>query len=176
MDIGKRLKLLWVRYGKPQKELADYLGVKINTYSQYENNKRDPGLELIGKICEYYEISPSVFFDDLNVDKPEMNMPLSKLIVMYEIKHSEFESIIMRLSAQKSTDNIQSKLFNNKKINDQEYQDFFVSAFKLRHEIKIIIEMISIKLKLNEESDESLLNKITTIINKWTIIKLEKEN
>jgi hypothetical protein len=36
--------------------------------------------------------------------------------------------------------------------------------------------MISIKLKLNEESDESLLNKITTIINKWTIIKLEKEN
>ena len=95
-----------------------------------------------------------------------MNMPLSKLIAMYEIKHSEFESIIMRLSAQKSTDNIESKLFNNKKINDREYQDFFMSAFKLRHELKIIIEMISIKLKLNEELDESLLNKITTIINK----------
>ena len=40
-----------------QTELADYLCIKQNTYSQYENGQRQIPLELLIKLARYYNTS-----------------------------------------------------------------------------------------------------------------------
>lgn len=40
-----------------QADIAKILNVKQNTYSQYENEKREIPLELIWKLADYYDTS-----------------------------------------------------------------------------------------------------------------------
>lgn len=53
-DRGLVLKWYRKQFCKTQKELADYLGVKINTYSQYENNKRNVSLDILCALVLLY--------------------------------------------------------------------------------------------------------------------------
>ena len=52
-----RLKELREQYDLGQKELADYLNVRQNTYSQYETEKRCLPLDALIKLAEYYNTS-----------------------------------------------------------------------------------------------------------------------
>lgn len=38
-----------------QSELAAYLNIKQNTYSQYENEKRDIPVSMLWKLADYYD-------------------------------------------------------------------------------------------------------------------------
>ncbi len=40
-----------------QKELAEYLNIRQNTYSQYENGKREIPLDTLWKLADYYNTS-----------------------------------------------------------------------------------------------------------------------
>lgn len=40
-----------------QKELADYLHIKQNTYSQYENGQRQLPIDVLIKLAKYYKVS-----------------------------------------------------------------------------------------------------------------------
>ncbi len=40
-----------------QKELAQYLHIKQNTYSQYENGQRQLPLDILIKLAKYYNVS-----------------------------------------------------------------------------------------------------------------------
>ena len=53
----KRVKELRVDTDTPQKKLAEYLGVKQNTYSDYENGKINMPLEVFFKLADYYKVS-----------------------------------------------------------------------------------------------------------------------
>ena len=48
MDVGKRLKELREQKNISQKEVAEFLNVKQNTYSQYENGQRQLPVEVCG--------------------------------------------------------------------------------------------------------------------------------
>lgn len=52
-----RLKDLREDRDLTQKEIAQYLNVKQNTYSQYETGKREIPLELLWKLADFYETS-----------------------------------------------------------------------------------------------------------------------
>lgn len=52
-----RLRELRQRSGLKQSELAALLNVKDNTYSQYENEKRQLGYEDLRKLSDYYRVS-----------------------------------------------------------------------------------------------------------------------
>lgn len=52
-----RIKELRQDNGKTQKEVADYLNVKQNTYSQYENGKRQIPVDISIRITDYYDVS-----------------------------------------------------------------------------------------------------------------------
>ena len=58
---GDRLKRYRKIKGLTQKEVANYLGVKNNTISSWENNKNGIGTDYIWPICQLLEITPSVF-------------------------------------------------------------------------------------------------------------------
>lgn len=40
-----------------QAEIAEILNIKQNTYSQYENQKRDIPISLLWKLADYYDTS-----------------------------------------------------------------------------------------------------------------------
>lgn len=52
-----RLKDLREDNDVKQKELAEYLNIKQNTYSQYENGKREIPLDTLCKLADYYNTS-----------------------------------------------------------------------------------------------------------------------
>lgn len=52
-----RLKDLREDNDVKQKELAEYLNIKQNTYSQYENGKREIPIELLWKLADFYNTS-----------------------------------------------------------------------------------------------------------------------
>ena len=53
----RRIKELRVDSDTPQKAIAEYLGVKQNTYSDYENGKINLPLEVFFKLADYYKVS-----------------------------------------------------------------------------------------------------------------------
>ncbi len=52
-----RLKDLREDNDVKQKQLAEYLNIKQNTYSQYENGKREIPLEMLWKLADFYNTS-----------------------------------------------------------------------------------------------------------------------
>lgn len=52
-----RLKELREERGLTQKEIANVLNVKQNTYSQYENGQRQLPIESLILIAKYYNVS-----------------------------------------------------------------------------------------------------------------------
>ena len=52
-----RLKELRQEHDKTQKEVADFLNVKQNTYSQYENEKRQVPGDILMRLADYYDVS-----------------------------------------------------------------------------------------------------------------------
>lgn len=52
-----RLKDLREDNDVKQKVLAEYLNIKQNTYSQYENGKREIPIELLWKLADFYNTS-----------------------------------------------------------------------------------------------------------------------
>ncbi len=52
--ICLRLKDLREDSDIKQAELAEYLNIKQNTYSQYENGKREIPISLLWKLADYY--------------------------------------------------------------------------------------------------------------------------
>lgn len=52
-----RLKELREESGLTQQAVADYLNVKQNTYSQYENEKRQLSIDMLIKLAFFYKVS-----------------------------------------------------------------------------------------------------------------------
>ncbi len=52
-----RLKDLREDNDLKQKQLAEYLNIKQNTYSQYENGKREIPIEMLWKLADFYNTS-----------------------------------------------------------------------------------------------------------------------
>ena len=52
-----RLKELREENGLSQKEVADFLSVKQNTYSQYETGKRQLPIDVLIKLAKFYKAS-----------------------------------------------------------------------------------------------------------------------
>lgn len=56
MEYWERIKALREDRDITQKELAEFLNIAQNTYSQYENGKRDVPIAVLIKLCRYYQV------------------------------------------------------------------------------------------------------------------------
>lgn len=55
--LGERLKDLREKRKLLQKEVANELGIKAQTYSRYENNLRAPDIPTLIKLADYYNVT-----------------------------------------------------------------------------------------------------------------------
>lgn len=77
--FSERLRYLRVMRGLQQKDVADALGLNPATYGMYERGEREPSLEVLYKLAEFFEIPmdflfgriPLECFDDINFRKIE---------------------------------------------------------------------------------------------------------
>lgn len=53
-----------------QKQIADYLHIKQNTYCQYESGRRQIPLEALMALAKYYHVSTDYILGLTNVKKP----------------------------------------------------------------------------------------------------------
>lgn len=53
-----------------QKELADFLNIKQNTYSQYENGQRQLPLDALIKLAEYFNTSTDYILGLTDIPAP----------------------------------------------------------------------------------------------------------
>ena len=49
--------------GVTLKEVAGAIGITLSAYSNYEQGLREPSLQILKRICEYFEISADYFLD-----------------------------------------------------------------------------------------------------------------
>ena len=57
MSIGERLRCLRSEKGFTQKDVATGMGLTISAYSNYENDLREPSIDIIKKLCAYYQVT-----------------------------------------------------------------------------------------------------------------------
>lgn len=65
-----RLRDLREDHDLTQKALADYLHVRQNTYSQYENGQRQLPLELLIRLAQFYHTSTDYILELTNQFAP----------------------------------------------------------------------------------------------------------
>lgn len=80
------LKDLRNKSKKSQQEVADYLGVSRQAYSHYENGKREPDLETLLKLGEYFECSVDEILRPSNEKKRPSNRMSAQSINDDDIK------------------------------------------------------------------------------------------
>lgn len=65
-----RLKSLREDTDTTQRTLAEYLQIKQNTYSQYENGQRQLPTEVLIKLAKYYNVSTDYILNLTDVKTP----------------------------------------------------------------------------------------------------------
>lgn len=68
--LSMRLKDIREDLDKTQIEIADYLHIKQNTYSQYENGQRQLPVDVLIKLAKYYNVSTDYILELTNISKP----------------------------------------------------------------------------------------------------------
>ena len=66
----ERIRDLRVDHNYTQQQIADYLGVKQNTYSQYEIGVLNYPLDVVIKLADLYEVSVDYLLGRTLVQKP----------------------------------------------------------------------------------------------------------
>ena len=65
-----RLKDLREDLDITQKAVADYLHIKQNTYSQYENGQRQIPIDMLIALAKYYKTSTDYILELTDIKKP----------------------------------------------------------------------------------------------------------
>lgn len=65
-----RLREIREENGVTQKRLAEYLHIRQNTYSQYENGQRQLPIETLIELAKFYNVSTDYILELTDVDEP----------------------------------------------------------------------------------------------------------
>lgn len=65
-----RIKDLREDFDLTQREIADYLHIRQNTYSQYENGQRQLPLGMLIQLAKYYKVSTDYILELTDVKTP----------------------------------------------------------------------------------------------------------
>ncbi len=89
--LGDKLIYLRKKNNKKQKDLADYLHITIQAYSQYERDLRRPDSVKIKDIANYYNVSTDFILDNntSNQSIPEKDVEEYLSEIEYTLLHSK---------------------------------------------------------------------------------------
>jgi transcriptional regulator with XRE-family HTH domain len=131
------LKDLRNKSKKSQQEVADYLGVSRQAYSHYENGKREPDLETLLKLGEYFECSVDEILRPSNEKKrPSSRMSAQSMTMILNSPSGEHGRLMTMFWMQSK--HLQNSLGKTVEINNveqlycyAEYRDYDVYHYYL---------------------------------------------
>lgn len=56
-QLGEKLKKARKDAGYTQQQISDIIKIPQNNMSRYENGEREPDIETLGKLIDFYEVS-----------------------------------------------------------------------------------------------------------------------
>ena len=77
IQIGSTIKELRKAKGISQKEMSKLLDIPYSTYSNYENNNREPSADVIKKVSDILEISTDSL---IAVSYTHLTLPTNSLV------------------------------------------------------------------------------------------------
>lgn len=89
MYIQKRLIDYRKLHKLTQRQIAKKLGITHSGYSKYERGEREPGLEVLVKLAELYDIPVQTFFMGTDKKYTYENLFMSELGTLYDRKYKE---------------------------------------------------------------------------------------
>ncbi len=84
-DIGTRIKILRVKSGLTQGQLANTLGVSASAIGMYEQNKRKPEYKVLVKISKLFEVTTDYLIKGDSDSKEETYDDKLKTLVSEEL-------------------------------------------------------------------------------------------
>jgi transcriptional regulator with XRE-family HTH domain len=77
MTLGERIKYLREKNGYAQKFVAEKIGVRNNTLSSYESDKRQPDYDTLQKIADFFEVSVDYLLGRTDDPSPKANKKMN---------------------------------------------------------------------------------------------------
>lgn len=166
INLGKRIKEFRKIRGLTQKQLAEKLGVTTITIQNYENNRREPNIETIGKIANILNTTASELFgfEVYDIEGNSVNSietPLNRVNNNFEEDYNQYkedhkETIgEFRNKLNHLSDKERVKLLSNI-FKSKEQKEFLNSLTeeqcnKLLEELSTTVDYLSYKLKNNNK-------------------------
>jgi|GEM_PF-2012430 len=72
---GDRLRACREAYGDTQRDLAEYLGVSVNSVANWENNRREPDALSLSRIAKRYGVSVDYLLGETDNPQRYENLP-----------------------------------------------------------------------------------------------------
>ncbi len=88
----KRLKQLRMERNIRQKEIADYLGITVSAYGNYELGQRQPNFEILCKMADFFNVSVDYLLGRENKNNSYSPSPIQLLYDQLNEAHQEIAS------------------------------------------------------------------------------------
>lgn len=135
--IGKRLRELREENHLLQKDIAKYLNITTSAYGYYEQGKRNPDIETIKNLADFFNTSTDYLLGRTD-KKREYNMDLDENKIKYE-SFTKIEEILTE------------KLINEGVIRENEPIPNDAFEKSLKYGIDAATELLKLEKKLDEE-------------------------
>jgi len=100
-EIGERIKLYREDRNLSQKDFAEKIGVSNSRVSNWEQGINRPDVDLLKKICEVLNVSPSELLD-VHLDTEELTEHEKQLIRNYRMKTDLQKAVNILLGLEES--------------------------------------------------------------------------
>lgn len=100
-EIGERIKLFREDRNMSQKDFAEKIGVSNSRVSNWEQGINRPDVDLLKKICEVLNVSPSELLD-VHLDTEELTEHEKQLIRNYRMKTDLQKAVNILLGLEES--------------------------------------------------------------------------
>lgn len=82
--INDKLKSLRESKSMTMKQIAEEIGISVDTYRNYEYGRREPNIDMINRFAEYYNVSTDLLLDRPNAEPPKD--PVDNLMTVDEME------------------------------------------------------------------------------------------
>ncbi len=187
IKIGTRIKEARLAKQIPQKEMAKRLSLSASTYSNYENNYREPKLDLIHRICDELDVSLDELLGTSTMN-PELRDEISKQLLRHDVaivKKKLNDAFLKQLNGTQLTED-ELKLFNsfirgyinqhNIIIDDADTASITnnvqtIHIDSIDWELNEIIQKVSRKEELTQEEQQQFNTYLQTFNERWELAK-----
>lgn len=157
IKVGNNIKQLRKKAGLTQKDMGELLNIPCSTYSNYENNNREPKKQILIQIAEIFDVKLE---DLLSINSNYSEKTREHIVIPYDIKNIQKTEIIQKLLGLCGY-NIS---FNKFDENDSSFNQYLKMQIKNNSIPFVYISNNSETLNLTENQFKEFSNKILQLV------------